>query len=287
MTDFNKEFNNLFNSLLNNPDIIKEAEESIEEEVRAYRAKKQAEFESSAVFKRAKAAAIQQLKEKKLNEAKTAIDSEFKAKSSQFESFLSSGSSFNSSSSSNSNEDKTPLTKEERSRIMKEAWAKKSDEEKAAISKKQKEAWAKKSDEEKKAISEKRKKTTARKKAIKAMNADLDSAAISLIFDNVSDYYSSDDVQEVVREFGADNAAELSHEQIQELLASLINDGYLDEGHARDSLMRNTNQLYKEEFIDGYVSNALKDNPNATLENSSISSRTQEERGNLIEFDEF
>lgn len=130
MIDFEKEFKEMFADLLSNPDVIKEAEEEAKAELKAYRAKKQAEFERSETYKKARKAAIQKLKEQKLSEGMASIDKEFEAKTAQMTNFLSNSTKL---SSRGEEEEKHPLTSEERSKIMKEAWEKKTPEEKAAI----------------------------------------------------------------------------------------------------------------------------------------------------------
>lgn len=88
MIDFEKELKEMFTSLLTNPDIIKEAEEEAEAELKIYRAKKQAEFERSEIYKKARRAAIQQLKEQKLSEGMISIDKEFEEKTAKINQML-------------------------------------------------------------------------------------------------------------------------------------------------------------------------------------------------------
>lgn len=137
MIDFEKNFKEMFADLLSNPDVIREAEEEAEKEAQIYRAKKQAEFERSETYKKAHKAAVQQLKEQKLAELTTSIDKEFEAKTAQMTNFLSNSTKLSSKGEAEEKE-KHPLTSEERSRIAKEAWAKKTPEEKAAIAAKRK-----------------------------------------------------------------------------------------------------------------------------------------------------
>lgn len=146
MIDFEKEFKEMFADLLSNPDVIKEAEEEAEAELKAYRAKKQAEFEHSKIYKKAHKAAVQQLKEQKLSEGMASIDKEFEAKTAQMTNFLSNPTKLSSGTEAEEKE-KHPLTSEERSRIAKENWAKKTPEEKAAIVEKRKATIARKKKE--------------------------------------------------------------------------------------------------------------------------------------------
>lgn len=146
MIDFEKEFKEMFADLLSNPDVIKEAEEEAEAEAQVYRAKKQAEFERSETYKKAHKAAVQQLKEQKLAELTASIDKEFEAKTAQMTNFLSNPTKLSSGTEAEEKE-KHPLTSEERSRIAKEAWAKKTPEEKAEIAAKRKATTAKKKKE--------------------------------------------------------------------------------------------------------------------------------------------
>lgn len=88
MIDFEKELKEMFTSLLSNPDVIKEAEEEVEAELKAYRVKKQAEFERSEIYKKARKAAVQQLKEQKLSEGMASIDKEFEEKASKISQIL-------------------------------------------------------------------------------------------------------------------------------------------------------------------------------------------------------
>lgn len=88
MIDFEKEFKEMFADLLSNPDVIREAEEEAEKEAQVYRAKKQAEFERSETYKKARKAAIQQLKEQKLAELTASIDKEFEEKTSKISQML-------------------------------------------------------------------------------------------------------------------------------------------------------------------------------------------------------
>lgn len=88
MIDFEKELKEMFASLLTNPDVIKEAEEEVEAELKIYRAKKQAEFERSEIYKKARRAAIQQLKEQKLSEGMASIDKEFEEKTAKINQML-------------------------------------------------------------------------------------------------------------------------------------------------------------------------------------------------------
>lgn len=164
MIDFEKEFKEMFADLLSNPDVIKEAEEEAEKEAQVYRAKKQAEFERSEVYKKAHKAAVQQLKEQKLAELTTSIDKEFEAKTAkaaQMTNFLSNPANLSFKGETEEKEkEKHPLTKEERSEIMKEVWAKRTPEEKAAIAAKRKATTAAK----RKAKTDKKKKETRREK---------------------------------------------------------------------------------------------------------------------------
>lgn len=258
MLDFEKEFKEMFADLLSNPDVIKEAEEEAEAELKAYRAKKQAEFERSETYKKARKAAIQQLKEQKLSEGMASIDKEFEAKTAQMTNFLNNPTKLSSKNEAEEKE-KHPLTSEERSKIMKDAWAKKTPEEKAAIA-------------------AKRKITTARNKAIKAMNEDLDSAALSIIFDNAGNLYSSDNIQELVKGYNVNNAKDLTHEQVQTLIASVINDDFITSGHIKKSLLNATNQMYSSEAIAQYVEEAINANPDATVGNGVITTRSEEEQ---------
>lgn len=260
MIDFEKEFKEMFADLLSNPDVIREAEAEAEDELKAYRAKKQAEFERSETYKKARRAAIQQLKEQKLSEGMASIDKEFEAKTAQMTNFLSNPTKLSSGTEAEAEEkEKHPLTSEERSEIMKKVWAKKTPEEKAAIV-------------------EKRKATTARNKAIKAMNEDLDSAALSIIFDNAGNLYSSDNIQELVKGYNVNNAKDLTHEQIQTLIASVINDDFITAGHIKKSLLNATNQMYSSEAIAQYVEEAINANPDATVGNGVITTRSEEEQ---------
>lgn len=146
MIDFEKEFKEMFADLLSNPDVIKEAEEEAEKEAQVYRAKKQAEFERSETYKKAHKAAVQQLKEQKLAELTASIDKEFEAKTAKMTNFLSNPTNLSFKGEAEEKE-KHPLTKEERSEIMKEVWAKRTPEEKAAIAAKRKATTAKKKKE--------------------------------------------------------------------------------------------------------------------------------------------
>lgn len=258
MVDFEKELKEMFADLLSSPDVIKEAEEEAEDELKVYRAKKQAEFERSEIYKKARKMAIQQLKEQKISEGMASIDEEFKKKTTQMETLLSDSTKL-SFKEVKEEEEKHPLTSEERSEIMKKAWAKKTPEEKAEIA-------------------EKRKATTARNKAIKAMNEDLDSAALSIIFDNAGNLYSSDNIQELVRGYDVNNAKDLTHEQIQTLIASVVNDDFITAGHIKKSLLNATNQMYSSEAIAQYVEEAIDANPNATVGNGVITTRSEEEQ---------
>lgn len=257
MLDFEKEFKEMFADLLSNPDVIREAEEEAEDELKAYRAKKQAEFERSETYKKARKAAVQQLKEQKLSEGMASIDKEFEAKTAQMTNFLSNPTKLSSKTEAEEKE-KHPLTSEERSKIAKEAWAKKTPEEKAEIV-------------------AKRKATTARNKAIKAMNEDLDSAVLSIIFDNAGSLYSSDNIQELVKGYDVNNAKDLTHEQVQTLIASVVNDDFITAGHIKKSLFNATNQMYSSEAIAQYVEEAINANPDATVGNGVISFRSKEE----------
>lgn len=231
MVNFEKEFNEMFADLLSDAEIIKEAEKEAEAELKAYRAKKQTEFERSEAYQKARQMAIQQLKEQKLNEGKASIDEEFKEKSEKITKLI-----------NDSISTPTKLSSPMEADVKKKA-------------------------------------ETARNKAIKAMYDDLDSVAISIVFDNAGSLYSSDDIQEIVKNYGVNNAKDLTHEQIQTLLASVINDEYIQSGHIKKSLFNATNQMYSSEAIAQYVEEAIRENPDATVGNGGvITTRSKEEQ---------
>lgn len=123
---------------------------------------------------------------------------------------------------------------------------------------------------EKKSVEVKNKKYIKASEREQRVIEHLDSVAITVIFDNTGALYSSDDVQTLLASLGYTNANELSHEEVQRLVAAVINDNFISEGYMKRFLMNGSSQLYNEGVISSYVDDAIKNYPDATIDNGII-----------------
>lgn len=106
----------------------------------------------------------------------------------------------------------------------------------------------------------------------------LDSVAITIIFDNTGALYSSNDVQTLLASLGYTNANELSHEEVERLVAAVINDEFISEDYMKKFLMNGSSQLYNKEIISAYVDEAIKNYPDATIGNGVIPFEKNEDK---------